>query len=115
MPESDTAVHGCLKTTGDGPNYAVLYGDELARAGDAYGFDDDSMVECQIRNDENTRILVSVSPDGIRGVSVHPDDDPEDETRYEPADSQPDRGTRWVPEDGDRPAVEIVPETEVPA
>lgn len=108
-------VHGRLKTTGDGPNYAVLYGDELARAGDADGFEDEGLVECQILNDENTRIKISVSDEGIRGVTAHPTDDPDDETTYEPADDQPESGTRWVPEAGDRPAVTIVAETEVPA
>ncbi|WP_455448116.1 hypothetical protein [Natrinema thermotolerans] len=116
MSDPDTqTVHGCLKTTGDQPDYAVLYGDELARAGEGAGTEDDAVTECEIRNEENTRILISYSKSGLRAVSAYPADDPDDETTYEPADDQPESGTRWVPEDGDRPAIRILPETEVPA
>ncbi|OLZ39111.1 hypothetical protein A6E15_19295 [Natrinema saccharevitans] len=113
-PETQT-VHGCLKTTGDQPDYAVLYGDELARAGDGDGGEDAAFSEYEIRNDENTRILVSYSESGLRSVSAYPADEPDEETTYEPADDQPESGTRWVPEDGDRPEIRILPETEVPA
>lgn len=116
MSQSDTQpVHTCLKTTGDGPNYAVLYGDELARAGDAYGFEDGGMVECQILNDENTRINVSYSDGRLQGISVHPADDPDSAVEYGPAEIQPENGTRWVPESGDQPPVKVAPTTCPPA
>ncbi|WP_455448037.1 hypothetical protein [Natrinema thermotolerans] len=79
-PIASLTVHGCPKPTGDHPDYAVLYGDELARAGEGNGAEDHVVAECEVVNDENTRILVSYTQSGLTGVSAYSADEPDDET-----------------------------------
>ncbi|MFA9504492.1 hypothetical protein ACERIM_17160 [Natrinema sp. H-ect1] len=44
-PTASLTVHGCLEPTGDHPDYAVLYSDELARAGEGDGTEDHVVAE----------------------------------------------------------------------
>jgi len=107
-------VSAILPTEGTAPDYCVLFGGEPLDKRDAGGTDGEGYVEAE--TDAGRLVTVSYDlSDGLRQVTSRESYEAEEITEFEPADGQPDSGTLWVDPDGDLPAIEIAPWTEVDA
>lgn len=103
-----------LKTIGSAPDYAVLCDGEPTVEHDDSNRSGDARLTTHTTDRSHNIYLTYRINTGLTDVAVV-DFSERQLFQYDPADEQPERGTRWVsPVDGDgRPVVEILPETEV--
>jgi hypothetical protein len=101
---TDSKIPTPFRTAED--DLAVLYGDEPTRESDGGGTERRGYLETRVPGTDR-RIHIASCKRGVLEVATFDADAPMDATEYEPADEQPERGSRWVADD--EPTIEIIP------